>query len=221
MADEIIRVLYLDDEEANLFSFKAAFRREFEVHTCIEPHQAVRLMDEHEFHVVLSDQRMPRISGVEFFELVMPDHPDVSRVLVTGYADTDAVVDAINKGQVYRFVSKPWNEEELRTVIRLLDCHKTEHAKKGMFALNYGDGHTICPLGGCMITLLVCGKLEESLDEAWAVSEDKLFTLPSLRGTKLMIDSEWANLFGDFRVAKVAASNFVFFVVVDIGSTKS
>ena len=92
----------------------------------------------------------------------------------------------------------------------LLDCHKTEHAKKGMFALHYGDGHTICPLGGCMITLLVCGKLEESLDEAWAVSEDKLFTLPSLRGTKPMIDSEWGNLFGDFRLAKVAASNFVF-----------
>jgi len=118
MAEEIIRVLYLDDEEANLFSFKAAFRREFEVHTCLEPHQAVRLLDEHDFHVVLSDQRMPRISGVEFFELIMPDHPDVSRVLVTGYADTDAVVDAINKGQVYRFVSKPWNEEELRNVIR-------------------------------------------------------------------------------------------------------
>ena len=94
----------------------------------------------------------------------------------------------------------------------LLDFHKTEHAKKGMFALHYGDGHTICPLGGCMITLLVCGKLEESLDEVWAVSEDKLFTLPSLRGTKPMIDSEWAILFGDFRVAKVAASNFVFFV---------
>ncbi|HCZ07621.1 MAG TPA: hypothetical protein DHV07_00520, partial [Flavobacteriales bacterium] len=134
MADEIIRVLYLDDEEANLFSFKAAFRREFEVHTCIEPHQAVRLMDEHEFHVVLSDQRMPRISGVEFFELVMPDHPDVSRVLVTGYADTDAVVDAINKGQVYRFVSKPWNEEELRTVIRsgyYLNRSRVQNAEQG------------------------------------------------------------------------------------------
>ena len=97
MSDEIIRVLYLDDEEPNLFSFKAAFRRDFEVHTCDEPHKAVRMLDEQEFHVVLSDQRMPRISGVEFFELIMPDHPDVSRVLVTGYADTDAVVDAIAK----------------------------------------------------------------------------------------------------------------------------
>ena len=67
--------------------------------------------------MVLSDQRMPGISGVEFFELIMPDHPDCTRILVTGYADTNAVVDAINKGQVYRFVSKPWNEEELRNVV--------------------------------------------------------------------------------------------------------
>ena len=134
MADEIIRVLYLDDEEPNLFSFKAAFRREFEIHTCDEPHKAVRLLDEHEFHVVLSDQRMPRISGVEFFELIMPDHPDISRILVTGYADTDAVVDAINKGQVYRFVSKPWNEEELRGVIRAgyeLNRSRVQNAAQG------------------------------------------------------------------------------------------
>jgi FixJ family two-component response regulator len=77
---------------------------------------------------------MPRISGVEFFELIMPDHPDVSRVLVTGYADTDAVVDAINKGQVYRFVSKPWNEEELRNVIQSgydLNQSRVQNAEQG------------------------------------------------------------------------------------------
>ncbi len=145
MAEDIIRVLYLDDEEPNLFSFKAAFRREFEVHTCDEPHQAVRLLDDHEFHVVLSDQRMPRISGVEFFELIMPDHPDISRVLVTGYADTDAVVDAINKGQVYRFVSKPWNEEELRSVIRSgyeLNRSRVQSAARGTEVLSMLDGVT-------------------------------------------------------------------------------
>jgi len=137
MEEEIIRVLYLDDEEPNLFSFKAAFRRDFEVHTCAEPHQAVRMLDDHEFHVVLSDQRMPRISGVEFFELIMPDHPDISRVLVTGYADTDAVVDAINKGQVYRFVSKPWNEEELRSVI------KSAHALNRTRVNSARNGHRV------------------------------------------------------------------------------
>ena len=137
MEEEIIRVLYLDDEEPNLFSFKAAFRRDFEVHTCDEPHKAVRMLDDHEFHVVLSDQRMPRISGVEFFELIMPDHPDISRVLVTGYADTDAVVDAINKGQVYRFVSKPWNEEELRSVI------KSAHALNRTRVNSARNGHQV------------------------------------------------------------------------------
>jgi len=137
MEEDIIRVLYLDDEEPNLFSFKAAFRRDFEVHTCDEPHKAVRMLDEHEFHVVLSDQRMPRISGVEFFELIMPDHPDISRVLVTGYADTDAVVDAINKGQVYRFVSKPWNEEELRGVI------KSAHALNQARVNSARNGHQV------------------------------------------------------------------------------
>jgi response regulator RpfG family c-di-GMP phosphodiesterase len=143
MTEEIIRVLYLDDEEPNLFSFKAAFRRDFEIHTCQEPHEAVRMLDDQEFHVVLSDQRMPRISGVEFFELIMPDHPDVSRVLVTGYADTDAVVDAINKGQVYRFVSKPWNEEELRSVIKSaydLNRSRVSNAQEGQQVLSALDG---------------------------------------------------------------------------------
>lgn len=143
MEEDIIRVLYLDDEEPNLFSFKAAFRRDFEVHTCDEPHKAVRMLDDHEFHVVLSDQRMPRISGVEFFELIMPDHPDISRVLVTGYADTDAVVDAINKGQVYRFVSKPWNEEELRGVIKAahaLNRARVNSARQGHQVLSALDG---------------------------------------------------------------------------------
>lgn len=159
MAEDIIRVLYLDDEEPNLFSFKAAFRRDFEVHTCDEPHNAVRMLDEHEFHVVLSDQRMPRISGVEFFELIMPDHPDISRVLVTGYADTDAVVDAINKGQVYRFVSKPWNEEELRSVINAayaLNRARVSSALQGHHVLSALDGFAE-KLGRCAADLAAGG----------------------------------------------------------------
>ena len=159
MEEDIIRVLYLDDEEPNLFSFKAAFRRDFEVHTCGEPHKAVRMLDEHDFHVVLSDQRMPRISGVEFFELIMPDHPDISRVLVTGYADTDAVVDAINKGQVYRFVSKPWNEEELRGVIKtayVLNRSRVSSALQGHQVLSALDGFAE-EIGRCAADLTAGG----------------------------------------------------------------
>lgn len=112
-----INVLYLDDEENNLTSFKASFRREFKVFTTTSASEAVQILTENDIHVVISDQKMPNISGVEFFELIIPDFPDPIRMLLTGYADIEAVIDSINKGQVYRYISKPWNEQELRITI--------------------------------------------------------------------------------------------------------
>ncbi|MGB1075408.1 MAG: response regulator [Flavobacteriales bacterium] len=113
----MINVLYLDDEELNLTAFRAAFRRVFQVHVTSEPTDAVRILREHPIEVIISDQKMPTLSGVEFFELITPDHPEPVRMLLTGYADIDAVIDAINKGQVYKYISKPWNEAELRRLV--------------------------------------------------------------------------------------------------------
>jgi signal transduction histidine kinase len=114
---DVKRILYLDDEENNLVAFKALFRREYEVYTTTSPQEAVQLLNEFQFQVILSDQKMPDISGVEFFELTVTDFPDAVRVLVTGYADIEAVIDAINKGGVYRYVTKPWDENDLRICI--------------------------------------------------------------------------------------------------------
>ena len=114
----MIHVLYLDDEELNLTAFRAAFRRVFQVYVTSEPTEAVRMLREHPIEVIISDQKMPNLSGVEFFELITPDHPDPVRMLLTGYADIDAVIDAINKGQVYKYISKPWNEAELESLVR-------------------------------------------------------------------------------------------------------
>jgi two-component system, sensor histidine kinase and response regulator len=117
MSVEKINVLYLDDEENNLISFKAAFRREYKVFTTTTAAEAVQILGENEIHVVISDQKMPSLSGVEFFELIIPDFPDPVRMLLTGYADIEAVIDAINKGQVFRYIPKPWNEQELKITI--------------------------------------------------------------------------------------------------------
>lgn len=117
MAKKVICILYLDDEEHNLISFKAAFRREYKVFTTTSAGEAVQILNENEIHIVISDQKMPNISGVEFFELIIPDFPDPVRILLTGYADIEAVIDAINKGQVYRYIAKPWNEQELRITV--------------------------------------------------------------------------------------------------------
>lgn len=115
--DDVKRILYLDDEENNLVAFKALFRRDYEVHVTTSPQEAVQLLNEYHFQVILSDQKMPDISGVEFFELTITDFPDAVRVLVTGYADIEAVIDAINRGGVYRYVTKPWDENDLRVCI--------------------------------------------------------------------------------------------------------
>ena len=113
----MIKVLYLDDEENNLIAFKALFRREFDVFTTTSPQEAVAYLNANEVPIILSDQKMPEISGVEFFELTLNDFPNAVRILVTGYADIEAVIDAINRGQVYRYVAKPWNENDLRVCL--------------------------------------------------------------------------------------------------------
>jgi len=114
---EMIKVLYLDDEENNLIAFKALFRREFDVFTTTSPQEAVAYLNANEVPIILSDQKMPELSGVEFFELTLNDFPNAVRILVTGYADIEAVIDAINRGQVYRYVAKPWNENDLRVCL--------------------------------------------------------------------------------------------------------
>ena len=117
MSDKI-KILYLDDEENNLIAFKALFRREYDVFTTTSAREAVAYLNENEVPVILSDQKMPDISGVEFFEMILPDFPRSVRILVTGYADIEAVVNAINKGEIYRYVSKPWDEHDLRICIK-------------------------------------------------------------------------------------------------------
>ena len=113
----MIKVLYLDDEENNLIAFKALFRREFDVFTTTSPQEAVAYLNANEVPIILSDQKMPELSGVVFFELTLNDFPNAVRILVTGYADIEAVIDAINRGQVYRYVAKPWNENDLRVCL--------------------------------------------------------------------------------------------------------
>lgn len=108
-----INVLYVDDEVNNLTAFRANFRRLYQVFTTESVQMARKILDEQEIHVIISDQRMPEMTGIEFFESILPNHPEPLRMLLTGYADINAVIDAINKGQVYKYFPKPWNEKEL------------------------------------------------------------------------------------------------------------
>lgn len=118
-AKEPVKVLYVDDEENNLIAFKAAFRRDFKVFTAQSADEARDIVKNNEnFDVIITDQRMPKETGVEFLVSILDSYPDPIRILLTGYSDIEAVIDAINEGQVYRYITKPWNEEDLRNTIK-------------------------------------------------------------------------------------------------------
>ena len=117
MPDKLINVLYIDDEPHNLIAFKAAFRRDFNVFLANSAKEACKIVDENDIHVILSDQRMPVTTGIEFFESIIETHPEPIRILITGYTDIDAVIDSINRGQVYKYLTKPWNEEDIKIFI--------------------------------------------------------------------------------------------------------
>jgi len=118
MNTEKIRILYVDDEVNNLQSFKATFRKEYEVLTAQSAVEALSILSKEKFHIIISDQRMPGKSGVQLFEEIIETYPDPIRILLTGYADIQAVIDAINKGEVYRFIDKPWDYQAVRVAIR-------------------------------------------------------------------------------------------------------
>lgn len=112
-----IRVLYVDDEAHNLTSFKATFRRHYKVFTALNGIEALRTLHQEEIHVIITDQRMPEMTGVEFLKEVLKFNEESIRVLLTGYADIDALTSAVNEGQIYHYLKKPWDEEELHKII--------------------------------------------------------------------------------------------------------
>ncbi len=122
-------ILYVDDEDPNLVAFRAIFRREFNVLTATSAEEGrQKLIDNPEIKVVISDYLMKGITGIEFFESILEKHPYVIRIILTGFADQAAMQDSINKARVYRFLSKPWNEYDLKqtilSAIELYDARK-------------------------------------------------------------------------------------------------
>ncbi|GAB2978302.1 hypothetical protein GCM10027049_12170 [Mucilaginibacter puniceus] len=112
-----IGVLYVDDEVNNLNSFKAAFRRDFEIYTASSAREGRKILENNEIGVIITDQRMPVMTGIEFLESIIPIYPDTIRILLTGFSDINAVMDAINRGQVYKYLVKPWQNDELKIYI--------------------------------------------------------------------------------------------------------
>lgn len=133
MSKKKIRVLFVDDEEGNRKAFKATFRRDMDVVLASSGEEALRLLEQEPVHVIVSDQRMPDMVGSELLTLVRDRYPDTMRILLTGYSDLEAVAQAINKGGIFAYATKPWDENDLR--MRILQAHELQELRASREAL--------------------------------------------------------------------------------------
>ncbi len=111
------RVLYLDDDDSNLVSFRANFRDQFEVFTSNNPVEAYNMIGEQKIQVVITDHNMPSMSGVEFLESIADHYPEVQRIILTGYTEMVPLMEAVNKGKVFRIIAKPFNMKEISKMV--------------------------------------------------------------------------------------------------------
>lgn len=111
-------LLIIDDEPNVCDSVHDLLRREFRVLKANSAQEGYKLMQEEEVHIVMSDQRMPQITGVELLARVKSKYPQAVRMLFTGYADLESIIAAINQGHIFGFLKKPWQPEELESAVR-------------------------------------------------------------------------------------------------------
>ncbi len=134
-SDPIYSILYIDDEENNLTSFKSTFRRDYHIHVAASGQEGLEIMEKHNIQLVITDQRMPDMTGIEFLEKIVPLYPDCMRMILTGFSDMEAIIQAINKGNIYRYVSKPWNREDLKiTIDSALEVYNLKSQNKHLIA---------------------------------------------------------------------------------------
>ncbi|MDB5193139.1 MAG: hybrid sensor histidine kinase/response regulator [Segetibacter sp.] len=172
-----IKVLYVDDEANNLLAFKATFRRIYEVFTASSALEGLSVLNDNKVHVIIADQRMPLSTGVEFFDIVRNAHPDPVRILLTGFTDAETIIDAINKGQIYRYVKKPWDELELETTIKnAYDVYQTklqlknkvkelERANDELNRFVYSTSHDLRSPLASVLGVLNLAKMEGSVQD--------------------------------------------------------
>jgi signal transduction histidine kinase len=132
MREKKYKILYVDDEPTNLLTFRETFRKDYQVFTALSGDEGLNLLRrEKEIPLIITDQRMPNMTGVQFLEKIIPEFPDTIRMILTGFTDIEALIEAINTGQVYRYITKPWEENELRvTIKRALETYELNQQNK-------------------------------------------------------------------------------------------
>ncbi len=126
-------ILYVDDELENLEGFQFTFMNQFNISTALSAKKALEILDLQKVKVVISDQKMPEMSGIELMKIIKEKHPNIIRIILTAYADIENAIEAINSGEIYRYLSKPWNKTDLNLTIQsALDTYNLREENKNL-----------------------------------------------------------------------------------------
>jgi DNA-binding NtrC family response regulator len=124
------KIMIVDDEPANLRTLERLFRPDYHVVTAPSGAEALALLDQHDVALLISDQRMPAMTGIELMMKTVAVRPQMVKILLTGYTDVGALIEALNSGLVYRYLTKPWNNNDLRTTVsRALEHYESMKSK--------------------------------------------------------------------------------------------
>lgn len=110
-------IIYIDDEQSNLDIFRISFKREYNVFTTYEIEQAFEILKNNPIDIIIVDQKMPQMTGTQFLEKTLQISPDAIRIIITGYADIQVVIEAINKCGIYKYITKPWEREDVKMTL--------------------------------------------------------------------------------------------------------
>ncbi len=218
---DIYRILLVDDEANVLSSLRRIFRREnYHIESAMSGEEALKVLSQNTFQLMISDFKMPQMNGAELLKQVKSLYPETIRIMLTGYADTDAVMGAINEGAVYKFILKPWNDDDLRITVGLAleqydllkknkqlqqeNKHQTKQLKKLSKLSNNDNGQLAIMLNKKQ--LLNDGQLQEIF---------KLKQTTTIPVIKLILDKQWLTekeirkvLRKDFFVEEVSLAEF-------------
>jgi two-component system probable response regulator PhcQ len=142
------KILVVDDEQNVVNALRRTLRREgYEIFTATAPAEALAMLPTLQADLVISDHLMPNMTGLDFLKRVRTRFPDAMRIMLTGHADMQTAIEAINQGEIYRFLTKPWDDSELKVVLHLaFEQLDLERENRRLLALVRAQGEVLAGL---------------------------------------------------------------------------
>lgn len=176
-----IKLLYIDDEVNNLTGFKASFRFDYTILIAVTVDEAREHLKNHpDIRVILCDQRMPIQTGVQFFESIRNIYPNPIRILITAYTDIESVIDAVNRGNIFRYIKKPWVEEDVKSAVEEANkfyltntmlAQKNEELQKAYNELDKFSYSVTHDMRGPLLSILGAVDLARNIDDINEIKE--------------------------------------------------